>query len=109
MLASCTVIVPRKAAVPPSLTLQQSAAVPHSPRIKSNITRDTHPCTAMSPISAMDNKSVRCPCSQKPLLTSDAASYSDGISGFPGAMLKKVGAAPAPPDTLPLVQHLLGL
>ncbi|RNC43660.1 exo-alpha-sialidase [Trypanosoma cruzi] len=65
MLGSCTVIVPRKAAVPPSLTPQQSAAVPHSPRSRSNNTRDTHPRTVMSPISAMANKSLKCPCSQK--------------------------------------------
>ncbi|RNC39102.1 exo-alpha-sialidase [Trypanosoma cruzi] len=109
MLARCTVIVPQKATIPPSLTPQQSAAVPHSPRIKSNITRDAHPCTAMSPISAMANKSVRSPCSQKPLLTSDAALYSDGILVSPGAVLEEVGAASAPPNTLPLVQHLLGL
>ncbi|KAF5214624.1 hypothetical protein ECC02_012760 [Trypanosoma cruzi] len=76
-----------------SLTPQQRAAVPHSPRSSSNNTRETHPCTVLSPIRYMAANSPKCPFSSKMSVSEGVVVLdSDGILVSPGVVLVLPGA-----------------
>ncbi|RNC54324.1 exo-alpha-sialidase [Trypanosoma cruzi] len=86
MLGSRSFVAPRKAAIPPSPTPQQKAAVPHSTRSSSNNTQDTHPCTVLSRYRPKDSNSANSPVLKVSLSGCCAAPCVEGIASSPGVL-----------------------